>query len=148
MTRSIQPCRGVAGVAPAAAMRGCVRLACLAGLAAASLLCQSGCDGEPANMQYVTPDRLSSGMVVILPGIEGESQYNRNIRSGLVRAGVKAAMPIYHWGRPIPGVGMLLNQMDFVGNRMAGARITARAMETRCCWPPDKVMPRSPSMVW
>jgi pimeloyl-ACP methyl ester carboxylesterase len=62
-------------------------------------------------------------LVIILPGIEGESNLNRDIRRGLAMAGIDYALPIYHWGRPIPGLGMILNQMDFVGNRLAGVRI-------------------------
>lgn len=87
----------------------------------------TGCVGSQ-NAMYMTEERLANGLVVILPGIEGESKLNRNIRRGLASAGVGKAMPIYHWGRPIPGVGMLLNQMDFVGNRLAGVRI-ARMIE-------------------
>jgi hypothetical protein len=29
-----------------------------------------------------------------------------------------------------------------------GSRRMDRAMAVRCFWPPDKVMPRSPTMVW
>ena len=81
-----------------------------------------GCNGEDAAM-YTTVDRLANGMVVILPGIEGESEFNHDIRRGLDYGGIDCALPIYSWGRPIPGVGMLLNQMDFLGNRLAGVRI-------------------------
>lgn len=72
---------------------------------------------------YLTEQRKANGLVVILPGIEGESSMNRNIRKGLDRAGIQAAMPIYHWGSPIPIAGMMLNQMDVIGNRMAGERV-------------------------
>jgi len=82
-----------------------------------------GCGSASGNAQYMTPERLENGLVVILPGIEGESRFNRDIRRGLVMAGVQRAIPIYNWGRPIPGLGMLLNQMDFIGNRLAGVRI-------------------------
>ena len=80
----------------------------------------AGCGDSSA---YLTPDRLTNGLVIILPGIEGESQLNRDIRRGLVNAGVHRALPIYAWGRPIPLAGVLLNQVDFLGNRLAGARI-------------------------
>jgi hypothetical protein len=100
----------------------------LALLAGAMLFLQPGCGDAPTSAEFLTPDRMSHGLVVILPGIEGESSFNQNIRRGLVRAGIDDALPIYHWGSPVPGVGMLLNQMDFVGNRLAGARI-ARFVE-------------------
>ncbi len=32
--------------------------------------------------------------------------------------------------------------------RMRGSRRMARAMAVRCFWPPESVMPRSPTMVW
>jgi len=86
-----------------------------------SLSLMAGC-GE-GNARFTTPDRLANGLVVVLPGIEGESELNHNIRRGLEMAGLNRALPIYSWGRPIPGVGMILNQMDFVGNRLAGVRI-------------------------
>lgn len=71
----------------------------------------------------MTEDRLANGLVIILPGIEGESYLNQNIRKGLLRGGVFRAMPIYAWGRPIPLAGVLLNQLDFIGNRLEGAKI-------------------------
>ncbi|MFW6132614.1 MAG: alpha/beta fold hydrolase [Planctomycetota bacterium] len=91
-------------------------------LAAAS----GGCNGGGPYMQE---ERLQNGLVIILPGIEGESQFNRNIRRGLLSSGIDRAMPIHRWGRPVPGVGMLLNQMDVVGNRIAGAVVAERVME-------------------
>ena len=100
-----------------------VRLGLL--LAGCGLLAACGCNGAGTDLHhsYTTPSRLENGLVIILPGIEGESELNRNIRRGLLLAGIDRALPIYNWGRPIPGVGMLLNQMDFVGNRLAGVRI-------------------------
>lgn len=86
------------------------------------LLVAAGCNGEN-NTRYMTPERLSSGLVVILPGIEGVSGLNQDVRRGLVSGGIGHAVPIYSWGRPIPGLGLLLNQMDFLGNRLAGLRI-------------------------
>ncbi len=86
----------------------------------AASLSAAGCNG---NVKFMTEDRLEGGLVIILPGIEGESELNRNIRRGLVSAGVYRAMPIHSWGRPVPLAGMLLNQIDFIGNRIAGASI-------------------------
>jgi pimeloyl-ACP methyl ester carboxylesterase len=83
-------------------------------------LCLPGCG---SNNDFVTEDRLADGLVIILPGIEGESSFNRDIRSGLLDAGVPGAMMIYRWGRPIPLAGPILNQMDVLGNRIEGRRI-------------------------
>ncbi len=88
----------------------------LAGLSAV------GCNGE--NAKYMTEERLERGLVIILPGIEGESEANHNIRRGLISAGVYQAMPIHNWGRPIPVIGMAINQVDFLGNRIAGQGIS------------------------
>ncbi len=96
-----------------------MRNATVAVLAAGMLV--AGC--SPTNDEYVTPPRLERGLVVILPGVEGEGFNSYAIRSGLLRAGVGSALPIYSWGRPVPLAGPLINQMDFIGNRLAGRRI-------------------------
>lgn len=44
-------------------------------------------------------DRLQQGYVIILPGIEGHSRWNRSIRKGLVSAGVPYAIEIHDWTR-------------------------------------------------
>ena len=85
-----------------------------------ALLLLIGCG---SNKRFLTEERLSQGLVIILPGIEGESSNNRDIRRGLVMAKVSRALPIYSWGRPVPVAGILLNQMDVIGNRLAGAEI-------------------------
>jgi pimeloyl-ACP methyl ester carboxylesterase len=98
-------------------------LVCLTTMSA-SIFC--GCENNSA---FMTSERLDAGLVVILPGIEGESQANQNIRNGLNNAGIDRSLQIWHWGRPVPGVGMILNQMDFLGNYLAGERIAQRIME-------------------
>ncbi len=75
------------------------------------------------NAAYLTEDRLNNGLVIILPGIEGHSRLNENIRRGLVAGGVYRAIPIYPWGRLVPLIGPLITQVDFLGNRLAGVRI-------------------------
>jgi len=84
------------------------------------LLPLAGCG--PAG-RYLTEERLAHGLVIILPGIEGESQYNHDIQRGLVMANINRALTIYSWGRPVPIAGLLLNQMDVIGNRLAGVGI-------------------------
>ena len=83
--------------------------------------CAAGCGGT--NKEYVTPHRLERGLVIILPGIEGEGGYTYDVRAGLLRSAVDMAMPIHSWGRPIPLAGPLINQMDVIGNRIAARRI-------------------------
>ncbi|MDY6914383.1 MAG: hypothetical protein SVT52_08010, partial [Planctomycetota bacterium] len=91
-------------------------------LSLAVLWTTAGCTAS-GNVEFTTEARLDQGLVIILPGIEGESHMNHDIRRGLVAAGIYRALPIHLWGRPIPGVGMLLNQMDVIGNRLAGGQI-------------------------
>ena len=85
------------------------------------MLISAGCSAT--NKEFVTPERLERGLVLILPGIEGEGTLSYNIRSGLLKAGVSAALPIYRWGRPVPLAGPILNQMDIIGNRLVAKRI-------------------------
>lgn len=91
----------------------------------------AGCGGsmDAVNHQYCGEHRKQQGLVVILPGIEGISAANLNIRDGLIDAGVDRAVMIYPWGRPIPGVSVLANQVDVIGNRIAGSLI-ARMVAT------------------
>ncbi|MFP4141019.1 MAG: hypothetical protein ACLFVH_10440 [Phycisphaerae bacterium] len=92
-------------------------LALLASAGLAAVGCGGGGGLDPVNSKYVTEERKVNGLVIILPGIEGISQANMNIRKGLLQAGADQAIMIYSWNRP----GVLVNQVDFVGNRIAGA---------------------------
>jgi pimeloyl-ACP methyl ester carboxylesterase len=93
---------------------------------ATALLAAVGCNG---NAQYLTEDRLNNGLVIILPGIEGESGFNQDIRRGLLSARIQRAIPIHSWGRPVPIAGVLLNQMDVIGNRLAAANVAKRIVQ-------------------
>ena len=44
-----------------------------------------------------TPERYDRGYVIILPGIEGYSWFNRRIAAGIRRAGLPYAVEIYDW---------------------------------------------------
>jgi pimeloyl-ACP methyl ester carboxylesterase len=44
-----------------------------------------------------TPERLDQGLVLVLPGIEGESCLNHSIARGLADGGVGAAIEIFDW---------------------------------------------------
>ncbi|MBT3199000.1 MAG: hypothetical protein HN350_03700 [Phycisphaerales bacterium] len=95
-------------------------------ISALSLVIFCGCENNSA---FMTPERLNSGLIVILPGIEGESGANHDIRDGLVNSGVDRSPQIWHWGRPVPGLGMILNQMDFLGNHLEGGKIAQRIVK-------------------
>lgn len=91
-------------------------------LCVSGLLGASGCGAYDINNQYVDQPRADQGLVVILPGIEGESAANQDIRAGLYKAGISYALVIYRWGVPGPA-GMLINQTDVVRARQKGAEI-------------------------
>lgn len=98
------------------------------GLLVAIFLAIAGCASTPRDRvdwdaHFVNPDRSSKGLVIILPGIEGEDSANSDIRKGLDDAGVPYALAIYRWGFPVPGLGMLVNQTDTAGNRRAALEL-------------------------
>ena len=62
-------------------------------VAALSVALVSGCGRKP----FVTEDRLSRGLVLVLPGIEGKSVHNVAIRDGLAEGGVDCAIEIRDW---------------------------------------------------
>lgn len=104
----------------------------------AAVLAAGGCGA--ANDMYISDSRKQGGLVVILPGIEGESELNRNVRRGLVAAGIHRALPIYNWGRPVPLVGMLANQVDFLGNRIAGVGVAKMILRYQDSYPGRSVV--------
>ncbi len=90
------------------------------------LLSLIGCGTESKismDSRFVSEERANKGVVVILPGIEGESAANHNIRKGLYDGGVPYALVIYRWGFPMPGIGMLINQTNATANRNAGKEL-------------------------
>ena len=92
-----------------------------------------GCGGF---VDFTSPDRLDKGLIIILPGIEGESGLNHDIRNGLVAAGVDQALKIRPWGRLLPPpLNMLVTQMDIIGNRIAAAIIANEVVEYRKQYP-------------
>ena len=44
-----------------------------------------------------TPQRLQKGLVLVLPGVEGESCINHSIARGLADGGVRSAIEIFDW---------------------------------------------------
>lgn len=91
----------------------------------------AGCGGmdtssfmNPVNMDpgFVNEERADKGLVVILPGIEGESSANHDIRKGLREGGIPYALAIYRWGSG----SMLANQTDVSGNRRRADELAGR----------------------
>ncbi len=83
----------------------------------------AGC-GEEAT--FASAERLDRGLIVILPGIEGESSANHELRQGLLDSNIQYALVIHKWGFPIPGLGLLVNQTDTDGNRRAAESLAER----------------------
>ncbi|MCB9851615.1 MAG: hypothetical protein H6819_00860 [Phycisphaerales bacterium] len=66
--------------------------------------------------------RLDRGLVVVLPGIEGPSVWNRDLVLGLDEGGVDCAIRRHVWGTPVPG-GFLINLTDIERNRREADRL-------------------------
>jgi len=104
---------------PLRVARGALPLLLLAALAAGC-----GMGGKVSvDSRFVSELRANKGMVIILPGIEGESLANHNIRQGLADGGIPYALAIYRWGFPVPGIGMMVNQTNADANRKAGREL-------------------------
>ena len=92
------------------------------GLAAAlvALLILCGC--APPRSLRAEP-RYDYGAVFLLPGIEGQSAWSRDVAIGLDRGGVSSAIEIYDW--TIPG-GLILNLMAKERNRREARKLVDR----------------------
>ncbi len=89
-----------------------------------------GCNNTLAfNTKYATSRRAARGAVIILPGVGGNDAACRDIRQGLYDGGVPYALVVYNWGVPVPGIGMVINQANLLGNRLAGKRLAERIVE-------------------
>jgi len=95
----------------------------------------AGCDRVDLNTYWTDASRMERGLVVILPGIEGESASNHDIRRGLDDAGVPYALAIYRWGHPMPGIGMFFNQTDVEGNRRSADELAGRIISYQMEYP-------------
>ena len=102
-----------------------------------SLLCLvslAGC-GRGLNTGFVTPAMQSRGMIYILPGIQGPDAHYKRIRLGLIGAGINCAVMIHSWGDRLPGVDLLINQTNVVGDRQWGRRIARSIVEYQQKYP-------------
>jgi len=68
------------------------------------------------------PQRLERGKVIVLPGIEGPSIWNRDLVLGLNDGGINCAIERYEWGTSVPG-GALINLADLTANRRKAAKL-------------------------
>jgi hypothetical protein len=100
------------------------RFWCSIGLVVGCAVLAAGCNGT-SRSEYNTPERLDNGLVLLLPGIEGEGPLSYAVRAGLNEAGGNQALSIYNWGWPIPVAGMMLNQVDVIRARRV-AKAVAR----------------------
>ncbi len=87
-----------------------------------------GC-ADPEAEDFTSPARLDKGLVLILPGVEGEGSLSHSIRQGLSDAGVDYALKVYQWGRPLPLLGLAFNQIDLSGNRAQGQKLARMIVE-------------------
>jgi pimeloyl-ACP methyl ester carboxylesterase len=106
------------------------RKQCSVWIAAALCFVAIGCMSQE-EMQA----RKDKGLVVVLPGIEGKSNSNANIKRGLDQAEVPGYIVIYDWGFPVPGFGLLVNQTDVGGNRRAGEKLAKKLMAYQKAYP-------------
>jgi len=81
-----------------------------------------GCAVDPDTGVSAFGDR-DKGMVIILPGVQGNGSINEDIRQALIGSGVQCAIEIRQWGFLIPGAKLLVNQVNVLGNRQAGEKI-------------------------
>jgi pimeloyl-ACP methyl ester carboxylesterase len=79
-----------------------------------------------------TMDRFRHGLVIVLPGIEGRSQYNVGIARGLERGGVPAGIEIYDWGLPL---GAVFNVAASDRNHRQARKLADRIIEFRKDYP-------------
>lgn len=93
-----------------------------------------GCGRDPS---LIGPERLNRGMVIVLPGIEGVSPFNRAIVAGLDRGGVKWAIDLHDWTTGVPG-NYLYHQRAEGRNRQQAAAIAERIRQYKV------IRPRAP----
>lgn len=89
---------------------------------AAGLAC-GGCSLVPAHLR--TQGRYDRGLVVVLPGVEGESLWTRELALGLDEGGVRSAIESYDWTVGVPGA-ILVNLGDLERNRQQARLLAER----------------------
>lgn len=98
-----------------------------------------GCGINNVDQDQLTEAALDRGVVFILPGIEGKGPNSDSVKDGLRRAGVPYGLAVYEWGRPVPVLGVLLNQVDVLSNRVMAETLAQRIAQYREAHPQGKV---------
>lgn len=91
-----------------------------------ALLPLTGCMGP---QRVVTPERMKTGLVLILPGIEGEGIWSGQIVRGLEQGDVKCAIEVYDW-TVAPGA-LVVNLTTYERNLREARRVADRIVEYR-----------------
>lgn len=90
--------------------------------------------GCHAPSSLTTAARYRHGLVLILPGIEGRSLWNRNIAVGLDKGGVRSAIEIQDWTTGVPG-NFVANLTDFDRNLQQARMLAGRIVEYESAHP-------------
>jgi pimeloyl-ACP methyl ester carboxylesterase len=92
----------------------------------------TGCGRTSRSLR--TEGRYDKGLVIVLPGIEGQSTWNRNIAKGLARGGVESAIEIYDW---TTGTVLLfaVNLRALERNKAEARRVAERIMDYQDRYP-------------
>jgi pimeloyl-ACP methyl ester carboxylesterase len=85
-----------------------------------------------------TGDRYARGLVLVLPGIEGRSVWNRNIALGLDEGGVSSAIEVYDWTTGVPGT-FVYNLANLERNRRQARGLADRILAHRERYPGNPV---------
>ncbi len=81
-----------------------------------------------------TPDRLERGLVLVLPGIEGESCINHSIARGLADGGVSYAIEIHDWTTGVIFL-FLYHLRGWRRNVKQAERLARRIVEYQAAYP-------------
>ncbi len=95
------------------------------------LVALSGGCRSPSHLR--SPNRYQQGLVIILPGIEGQSPANVSIAKGLERGGVRSAVEIYDWTTGVAGWAANLRYLE--RNKREATRIAGRIMDYQDRYP-------------
>ncbi len=106
-------------------------LVCLCCVAAGAAC--GGCYRQP----YQTPEMMSTGLVVVLPGIEGRSPLNKGIVQGLVDGGVRYGIDLENW---TSWLGPLYNMRAELHNRRKATQIAVHVAEYKFAHPDKPVI--------
>ncbi len=96
------------------------------------------CAGCHVPQRVHASKRYPHGMVLVLPGIEGCSVWNRNIALGLDEGGVASAIEVYDWTTGLPG-NFVFNLANLERNRRQAGKVAQRIVNYRQRYPGSPV---------